>query len=277
MQNFFLFFIRFKVFWVFFLFEVLAIVLVFNGNDYHRAAFINSANNVTGGLYQSASDIGQYFHLKKVNRDLQEENAKLRTELSDTDYVKHNADTITVQDTAAKYKGRYLYIAADVIGNSTARRNNYLILNAGSKDGVTRQCGVISDKGVVGIVLDVSDHFCTVISLLNSNTHISVKIDTSNSAGTLTWNGHDPQYAQVDDINKHVKVEAGQTLSTSGFNSIFPRGIAVGTIQDYMVEGNFNRINISLSTPFETLRYVYIVKNLDSGEISGLLDKIKDK
>jgi rod shape-determining protein MreC len=277
MQNFFLFFIRFKIFWVFFLFEVLSLVLVFNGNDYHRAAFINSANSLTGGLYQSANDIGRYFHLTQVNRELMDENARLRTIQSDSDFAAHRADTIDVSDTSEKYHGRFVYIAADVIGNSTAKRNNYLILNAGSLNGVTRDCGVICDKGVVGLVLDVSEHFCTVISILNSNARISTKIDTSNSSGTLTWDGMDPRLAQLGDINKHVKVEQGQTLSTSGFNTFFPRNIPVGTVRDFVVEGNFNKINVNLSTPFETLRHVYIVKNLDAAEIGGLINRIKEK
>ena len=116
-----------------------------------------------------------------------------------------------------------------------------------------------------------------MISLLNSNAKISSKIDSTNNAGTLIWDGKSPLYAQIDDINKHVKVEPGQSISTSGLNYIFPRNIKIGEVQDVKIEGNTNNITVKLSTPFETLYKVYVVKNLDFEEQQRLLNSIKEK
>jgi len=149
------------------------------------------------------------------------------------------------------------------------------MLNAGSADGVTRQCGVVCNEGIVGIVLDVSEHFSTVISILNSNSKISVKIDSSNNAGTLFWNGVSPLYGQIDDINKHVKVEEGQSISTSGLSYIFPRNIKIGTVKETKIVSNSNNITVKLATPFETLYKVYVVKNLDLDEQEKLLNGLK--
>ncbi len=277
MQQFFYFFIRFKIFWVFLIFEIISLAFVFNSSPYHKASFINTANSFTGGVYSTSNNVNQYFHLKKINHELMEENARLYNSFYSKDSATHKEDTMSFKDTTAKYTGRYVYIASDVISNSTARRNNYLMLNVGAANGVTRQCGVVCSNGVVGIVYDVSEHFCTVISVLNSNAHISAKIDSTNNAGTLMWNGKSPLYAQIDDINKHVKIEPGQQISTSGLNYIFPRNIKIGTVQEVKVEGNTNNISIKLSTPFETLYKVYVVKNLDFEEQQKLLNSIKEK
>ncbi len=279
MQNFFYFFIRFKIFWVFFLFEVTSLIIVFSNSPFHKASYLNTANSFTGGIYGTANNIRKYFHLTVINDSLAAENARLHSEFYKEDTLSHAADTLSVQDTAAKYVGRYVYIAADVISNSTSNRNNYLMLNVGSANGVTKQCGVVCNEGVVGIVYDVSEHFCTVISLLSSNAKISAKIDSSNNAGTLIWNGKSPLFAQIDDINKHVKVEPGQSISTSGLNYIFPRNVKIGTVYESKVIGtnNTNNISVKLSTPFETLYKVYVVKNLDIDEQYKLLNGIKEK
>lgn len=262
---------------MFLIFETISLVLVFNDSPFHKASFTNTANAFTGGVYSTANDIDQYFHLRKINHDLMDENARLYSGLYANDYAVHKTDTLHFKDTADKYIGRYVYIAADVISNSTGKRNNYLMLNVGTANGVNRQCGVVCSAGVVGIVYDVSEHFCTVISILHSNAHISSKIDTTNNAGTLMWNGKSPLYAQIDDINKHVKVEPGQSISTSGLNIIFPRNIKVGTVQESKVVGNTNNITVKLSTSFETLYKVYVVKNLDFEEQQRLLNSIKEK
>ncbi len=275
MQQFFYFFIRFKIFWVFFIFEVISLVLVFNNSPYHNSSYVNTANGFTGGIYKLSNNVNQYVHLRRINDSLVAENARLYSGLYASDTLRHKTDTINFKDTTNKYIGRYAYIAADVLSNSTAFRNNFLLLNVGTADGVTKQCGVVCNEGVVGIVFDVSEHFCTVISLLNSNAHISAKLDSSNNSGTLIWNGKDPRFAQIDDINKHVKVEAGQFISTSGLNVIFPRNIKIGTVEEARIVANNNNITVKLSTSFETLYKVYVVKNLDFEEQEKLLNAIK--
>ncbi len=250
-------------------------MLVFNNSPFHQASYLNSANRFTGGIYTISNNINQYFHLRSVNDSLVAENARLQSHFYILDSNKNDIDTFVLKDTAEHYVGRYTYTAADVLSNSTANRNNYLMLNVGAADGITKQCGVVCNEGVVGIVYDVSEHFCTVLSLLNSNVHISVKMDSSNHAGTLAWNGKSALFAQIDDINKHVKLEAGQRISTSGLNTIFPRNIPVGEVQETRIEGNTNHITVKLSTSFETIYKVYVVKNLDFDEQQKLLNNIK--
>lgn len=250
-------------------------VLVFNSSPYHKASYVNTANGFTGSIYAVSNSINQYFHLRRINDSLAEENARLYSALYKSDSSTHKADTLLSIDTANHYVGRFVYIAADVVRNSTASSNNYLMLNVGSANGVTKQCGVVCNEGVVGIVLDVSEHFCTVISLLNSNVRISSKLDSINNTGTLLWDGRSPEFAQINDINKHVKVEAEQRISTSGLNYFFPRNVTIGNVFESKIVGNTNNITVKLSTSFETLYKVYVVKNLDVEEQQKLSNSIK--
>ena len=139
--------------------------------------------------------------------------------------------------------------------------------------------GVIGTKGVVGIVLNVSEHFSTVQSFLNSDTKISSSLVNSNAFGSLVWgdNNFDPQVAILKDIPNHVKVAKGEKVITSGF-SLFPAGILLGTvIQPDLESGDsFLNISVALELDFISLQYVYVVTDNLADEKIVLEDKSKD-
>ena len=58
---------------------------------------------------------------------------------------------------------------------------------------------------------------------------------------------------------------------------MFPRNIKIGEVDTFEVVGNNNHISVKLSTPFETLYKVYVVRNLDFEEETKLLNSIKGK
>lgn len=132
--------------------------------------------------------------------------------------------------------------------------------------------GVVSPGGLVGVVMNVSSHYCTVLSLLNKNSHISAKILETNYFGSLEWDGSNPGTATLKDINKHVPVKRGQTVVTSAFSTVFPENIPIGRVEEVGFDpgGNFYELKIKLSTDFSSLSSVYIINNLMKQEIDQL-------
>jgi rod shape-determining protein MreC len=64
----------------------------------------------------------------------------------------------------------------------------------------------------------------------------------------------------------------GDTIITSGNSLIFPEGILLGTIDEYMSDQNelFNSARLRFETDFNSLYYVYIVENLNNEELLEL-------
>ena len=142
------------------------------------------------------------------------------------------------------------------------------MLNMGSNDGIDKDMAVISQRGIVGIIRDVSKHFSSVISVLHKDTRISAKIKKNNYIGTLAWKGIDYRKAYLMDIPTHVKLALGDTVITSGYSHLFPEGIMIGVIENYnILEGdNFYTIKISFLEDYNNLSYVYVVNNLMRNE-----------
>ena len=71
-----------------------------------------------------------------------------------------------------------------------------------------------------------------------------------------------------------MEFEPGDTVFTSGFSSIFPPDIPLGTTgESKIVNGATYEIQIELLEDFGALRYVTIVENLGKGEMQQLEDK----
>ncbi|MFZ4401743.1 MAG: rod shape-determining protein MreC [Bacteroidales bacterium] len=265
MRQLFAFLIKNYFFFLFVLLEIIAFVMIANNSFYQGARMLNTANQLTGSVYQSYNDIFDYLYLKQNNRILAEENAGLRA-MIEKSYVKFTTSEIVIHDTL--YKQQYNYIDAKVISNSTGKRNNYLMLNKGYNQGIRNNMAVVSSNGIVGIVNGVSGNFSSVMSLLHSEAKISAKLKKTNAAGSVTWEGGSFKKGSLTDIPSHIRFRTGDTVITSGFSLDFPEGIVIGTVSEYKITpgDNFYKIIINFSTDFNKLDYVYVVKNMFKDE-----------
>ncbi|NDK56829.1 rod shape-determining protein MreC [Pontibacter fetidus] len=280
MRNLFAFIYRFRAFLVFVLLEAFCIYLIVQYNTYQGAAFFNSANRYVGRVLEFQSGVTDYFNLATVNSTLASENALLRQEVmkyrqtSMADSTRKMDTTLvvlpdtTIVDSLRTGPQSFTLHAGRVINNSVRRTNNYLTLSIGTKDGVEPGMGVIASNGVVGRVKTVSDNYSTVTSLLHSQMLISAKIKKNNTMGTVKWLGGDYRTAILDYIPLHVKLAKGDTVVTSGFNTVFPEGVMVGTISSVAKEADksFYTIKVKLAVDFAQLSFVYVVENMQKAE-----------
>ena len=269
MRNLIAFIRKYSFFFLFLGVETLAFYLIIKNNHFQGSSFLNSTNQLTGGIYTRYAELGDYLHLKEVNDALSDENKRLR-ENQIRSFERLFGENILVKDTI--FKRKYLYTKAKVINNSTHRQNNYLTLNIGSRNGIENGMGVVGPNGVVGVVKNVSDHYASVVSVLHREAKISVKLKNSSYFGSMQWDGEDYRTVMLKDIPNHVQMNEGDTVVTSGFSSIFPEGLNAAVIKTFHVpEGeNFYEIKMQLLNDFKQISYVYVLKNNFSSEIKEL-------
>ncbi|MFM8950819.1 MAG: rod shape-determining protein MreC [Bacteroidota bacterium] len=238
-----------------------SLYLVFLNNRFQQVDVVNSSNRVAAFVLESLHEVSEYLSLKETNASLSKENAELRGQLASNYYNLAVKDSL-VSDSA--FIQQYTYTTARVVNSTINRRNNYLTLDKGTMQGIKPDMGVISSDGVVGIVKDVSEHYCTVMSLLHKNSRVSARFKKSNYFGSVIWSGDDSRKAELLEVAKHVKFKKGDTLVTTVFSTVFPEGVPVGTVSDFQLEddANFYNINLKLATDYARLSHVYIVKNL---------------
>jgi rod shape-determining protein MreC len=278
MRNLWIFISRYNAFFFFIIFFTISVILCIRNNAYQRSVTLNSTNAVVGSAYERLNVVKRYLNLGQANDSLALENAKLRTELLNIKNI-DSSKTIKINDTV--YNQQYTLFSAKVIKNSISHRNNYITINKGSKDGVTKDMAVISPQnGVVGFILDVSPNFSTIRSLLNKETLISVMIKKNNAFGSLVWGdgNFNIKKAYVKEIPNHYKINLKDTIITSGAGG-FPKGIPVGRISNTQITtgDSFMTLEIDLFNDFSTLQYVYIIKDRLALEQKILEAKLPDE
>jgi rod shape-determining protein MreC len=269
MQQIINFLIRNKTFIAYLVLLFIALGLTFNAHSYHNTKFVNSANWITGGVYNTTDAISDYFHLKEYNEQLVKENLELRSRLFNTAATR--AADLSLPETDSLQKRFEVYPAA-VIKNSFSKERNYLLVDRGAKDSIAQDMGVITSQGLVGIIENTSSGYATVQSILNTLSEINASVKHTNNFGSLRWDGASPNTVQLVDILRAAPIKEGDTIITGGMSSIFPKGVPIGTIRDFTLDisENYYIINVALFNDMTTLDHVYIIKNLDRDEILNL-------
>jgi len=267
MQQIFNFVIKNKTFLLFLLLFNIAVALTIQSHSYHKSKFMNSANGVAGAVYGTFNSVGQYLNLRDENAILAEENRYLREQLLNSTLTK---DSSYID--ASFSKGKYRIITAQVYKNSYSLPNNYLTLNKGKNDSIKEDFGVITPKGILGIISNTSNNYATILSILNKKSSINAMLKSTDHIGSLKWNGDSPHYVQLDDVSKFAPVNVGDTIITGGQSTIFPKGIGVGTIESFETDigGDTYTIEVKLFNDMTNIGSVYIIENLDRLEIKTL-------
>jgi len=274
-RNIFLFIRRYFNFVFFVVLQIAALYILFHYNKFHEAVFSGVANEITGNVGGKYTNITYYFHLKSTNDQLAKENEELRNKLL-ANFERPDTTQKLVQDsvpydTLGHYR-KYLYRSARVVNNSVSLPNNTFTINRGENEGIHKNMGVISPTGVAGVVINTSNNYAVVMSLLHRQTKISASLKKTGETGKVLWDGNSPLYITLKDIPKSAQVVKGDSVVTSPYASHFPPGILIGTVMDIVDDktSSFYTLRLKPGTNFFNVQYVMVVENLLKDEQAKL-------
>ena len=282
MRALFNFLVKHNDWFLFLLLEGISLVLIVRFNNYQGATFFTSAGSVAGSAYSVFMDANRYFHLKTENDGLLAQNVALTRELSELKEQLtelRNKEALTGDSLVKSIGSGYKFLTANIINNSLNSVNNFITLNKGSDDGIRPEMGVFNSDGIVGVVYLTSPNRSIVIPLLNSKSSVSCRVKGSESFCSLSWDGGDPRYSNLIDLPRYAQFETGDTVVTSGFSSIFPGDLPVGTVEriEDSADGMFYTVRVKLFVDFSRLTSVFIVGNDGYEEQSKLEQKSTEK
>ncbi|MDR2083375.1 MAG: rod shape-determining protein MreC [Bacteroidales bacterium] len=280
MLNFFRFLLKHNFIFVFIILEVIALWLVLSTNDYQRAVSGSFVTSIEGKVFDISSNITDFFKLKSTNKTLQEENAYLRSLLPESfrDDLRIELPADSSIFTPHSNYQQYKYIPAKVINNSVNKRNNHILINKGKVDGIEVNMGVISPISVVGVVVNVSEHYAAIMPVLHSRSKISAKLNNDDEFGIISWNSNNYRIGEMSGIPLHARINIGDTIVTSGRTQRYPYNIPIGIISNYSYNnGNgFYNIEVSFIEDYRKLNLVYVIDNLFKQETDSLLINLNE-
>jgi rod shape-determining protein MreC len=255
---------------LFVLMEIAALMMLSHSGPLQKIWLSSVSYSIRGWIWGASESIGGYFSLTSQNRELAQENFELQQQLRRYQNILSTArqDSLTAR---LGFSRDFEYIPAAIRKVSRNRQHNYIILNKGSEDGIKPQSGIITSKGVIGIIDAVDRHYSYGITFMNTGMSVSARIGSSGAVGPMTWDGVSTDRGVLKEISLQNKFSPGDTVWTSGYSSIFPADIPLGIAgSSRIVNGAVNEIEVLLFQDFAALHYVTVVQTLDEEEMNFL-------
>ncbi len=241
------------------------------------------ANELTGWMNSKYANVDEYFHLKQESDRIHRLNDSLMN-LSKANFLNPDTATKFVQDSipydTLGYRRRYLWRDAEVVSNSVNSEKNYIQINRGSAQGIKDNMGVLSsDLSLVGIIVNTSENFSQIMSLLHVKNNVNAILKKSGNSGTITWDGKNPLYLTMTGIPKSDSVARGDTVLTGTYSLSFPPLKLIGTVTSVEKDNSssFYILKIKTAANFQNLQHVFVVENLQADEQSKLDKETREK
>ena len=227
------------------------------------APFTYGASRLLSGLHTGIAVIDNGILRVKDMSDLEVRNAEL--EQKQVAYNELVAENIRLRQ-LLKFQGeqpQFALLAASVVTRDRGAWTDTFTISRGSADGVAPNMAVMAPRGVVGFVSDVYEHSARVQSILDprSATGVIVQRPESRIASILKGNGNRPMEPQMVNIALNGDVLKGDTIVTSGFGGIYPKGLLLGHVKDIVTdeEGFVKHAVIDPTVDFQSLEEVFVI------------------
>ena len=222
--------------------------------------------DIVGGSLHS------FFGSFKNVRLLREENESLKESLAAAEYwiqqmkelQEENRRLGALLDFETTHNRIFDLVIARVIGKDTVNWNQTVILDQGSLSGLECDMAVIAPAGMVGRIISVTPHTAEVLLLIDRESAIGARIsETRFSPGMVTGGGQDGLLEMLR-VDHDAEILPGQTVITSGYGSVFPKGLMIGTVEEVMPDSNglTKRATILPAVDFRRLEEVMVIRGL---------------
>lgn len=209
--------------------------------------------------------VANVWKLDEQNKKLREENVKLQNQIIKLKLKVQEFDDLENLYSALNYtkeRGIEDYVTCNVIAKDPGNWFNLFTIDAGLKDGITKNSTVMNGDGLIGLVYEVGDTWAKVITIIDNRSRVSFEIlsDTNDNIGLINGNGDKNLKGYLFDTEAEVNV--GDYIITSGLG-LYPKGIIIGKIKDVITkeEELLENIIVEPNVNFKNLDRVFVIPN----------------
>ena|SRR3989442_5370066 len=209
-----------------------------------------------GAFFSGLAHIGS---LESENRALRAENAQLRTQANTTLSTARQLrrlEQLLKLEQALDLK----LVGAEVIGESVSNFEWSVTINKGSSDGIRQQMPVVSDQGLVGLVVEVASGWSKVMLIIDPRAAVAGRLVSSGETGLIQGERNRPLV--MDLVNREASVAPQEQVVTSGYQGgLYPPGILIGFVSsEYTRPGSLTKsVLVRPAVDFSSLEFVGVV------------------
>ena len=158
----------------------------------------------------------------------------------------------------------HMMVTQVMAGANTPYRDQ-VVIDKGSRDGVYDGQPVISDKGVVGQVIAVSQLTSRVLLICDTTHALPIQVLRNDIRVIASGTGCTDDL-QLEPLPNNIDIRVGDVLVTSGLGGRFPEGYPVGIVSSVKVDNQraYTIISAKPTADLQRLRYLLLLWGGDS-------------
>lgn len=253
---------------------ILVLVVVISNSNNGEASFVekvcsamvtpiqNGLTHIKNGISGNSGFFADIDALKDENAKLKETNSELEKQVRELEIIKAENETLKEYTSLKDKYTEFTTIPGYVINKDSSNYSKNIIINIGSDDGIEKDMPVISDKGLVGHVLSVTNNTAKVETIVDSSSTVSSMITTSKDPIVVKGSLDSNKELKATYISTDVNLVQGDSVETSGLGGIYPKGILIGTIKQVVNTKNLvdRYAVVETAVDFNKLETVLVIK-----------------
>jgi rod shape-determining protein MreC len=226
-------------------------------------------STVTRGANNTLQDLQQLGRSRQRIGELEEALARSQAELVQLREVASDAQRLA---DLLEYRSAFTNqetITAEVIAYDPNALTRTIIINRGSRDGLTPGMPVTTQLGLVGQITDVTATAARVLLVTDPSNNVSARLQTSRAQGTVI--GLLSGSLRLELIPLDETVDDGDIVITSGLGGDFPADIPIGQVTSSSRESGALTQTAELRplVNFDQLEFVLVVTSFQPVDISA--------
>ena len=195
--------------------------------------------------------------------ELKKENEGLRAEQAQ--YSEILAENIRLKSLLSFKQGytQYHLTGASVISRDYGGWTHTMVIDRGEDSGLKKYMPVIVPSGLVGFVSEVYQNSARVQLLLDPRTSVGgiVQRPASRVVSMVSGNSGNPGQLAFVNLPREADVIKGDTIVTSGYGGVYPKGLVIGTVENVDVDsvGGTQVAYIKTAADFSHLEEVFVI------------------
>ena len=158
---------------------------------------------------------------------------------------------------------QYDTVSASVIGRDGMDRFFAFTIDRGSDDGVSVDDVVISADGVIGVVVETGTNFAKVSTILSPNVNVGCFAGAERDIGIVSgsYDLRENKMCTMQYLPKETTVKEGDLVSTTGYGTVFPKGLIVGSVEKVTIEESGNSVSASVkpAADISNVKFVFVI------------------
>lgn len=230
------------------------------------SGLFSAAGNATHGFFSYFSGLSSY---REKYFGAEKEKEELERKIRNLEELENENERLRALLAMKERQKGFETVGAEVVGKDPGNWFNTFVINKGLNDGLAKNMGVISEKGLIGHIYEIGSTWAKVITLIDPKYGVGATVVRTNDnalvEGDLALSREG--LCKMSYIAKGANVVVGDYVETSGLGGIYPKGLLIGKISQVTADsqGLYQIAAIEPGVDFERISEVLVIKKVFGG------------